>query len=279
MTSVSVDPAAGPIPCPTAPKLELRRVSRHFATPRGPVPALKELSFTVAPSELVCVLGPSGCGKSTLLNLLAGLDRPDEGCVLEDGAAITGASRDRMVMQQEPALFPWLTARGNVEFALKATGLSKAERRERAEEYLHLVGLGSFGRAHPHELSGGMKQRCALARALALDPSVLLLDEPFAALDALTSDRLHEALERIWQQTGKTIVFVTHNVREAVRLGDRVLTLSARPARLLQEVRVELPRPREQEDPALAALAAQVKRSLSAEIGRHLAEELYEGAG
>jgi NitT/TauT family transport system ATP-binding protein len=225
------------------------------------VPALDHVSLSIGPGEFVCLLGASGCGKSTLLNLLAGLDRPTQGSVAVDGRT--------SLLFQEAALFPWLTARGNVELALKLRGTGRDERRKRATELLGLVNLAEFDRKRPHELSGGMRQRVALARALAQDADVLLMDEPFGALDAMTRDLLHDELERIWQETALTVVFVTHNVREAVRLGDRVVLLSSRPGRVAAEFPVDLPRPRRIEDHAVADLAATITTRLREEVARH----------
>ena len=210
--------------------------------------------------EFVALLGASGCGKSTLLNIIAGLELPSSGAleIPREGAAF---------MFQDPALFPWLTARGNVELALKLRGEGKAARRRRATELLELVHLGEAAGKRPHELSGGMRQRVALARALSQDRQLLLMDEPFAALDAITRDLLHEELERIWRETGRTIVFVTHNVREAVRLGQRVLLLSSRPGRVVREWAVP-PEARSQSASA-AALATEITARLREEIRRH----------
>ena len=225
------------------------------------VPALDHVSLTIGQGEFVCLLGASGCGKSTLLNLLAGLDRPTQGSIEVDGRA--------GLLFQEAALFPWLTARGNVELALKLRGVGRDRRHARATELLELVNLGEFDRKRPHELSGGMRQRVALARALAQEADVLLMDEPFGALDAMTRDLLHDELERLWQETALTVVFVTHNVREAVRLGDRVVLLSSRPGRVAAEFPVELPRPRRIEEHAVADLAASITTRLREEVARH----------
>jgi NitT/TauT family transport system ATP-binding protein len=255
-------------------RLELRSVTKTFASRRGDTRALHEISLDVASGEFVCLLGPSGCGKSTLLSLIAGLDKPDAGEVLLEGRPIAGPGRDRVVIFQEAALFPWLNVQGNVEFGLATAGLSKAERADKALHYLRLVRLSSFRKAYAHELSGGMKQRVALARALALEPQVLLMDEPFAALDAQTRDSLHDELQDIWAQTGKTILFVTHNVREALVLGDRVLLMSARPGRIKREFRCQLPRPRHIEDHALVDATREVLADLRAEVMAAAQEEL-----
>ena len=227
-------------------KLSLSRVSKSFGTGSRRVHALDRVSLEVGEGEFVCLVGPSGCGKSTLLNIIAGLERADEGEVIADGTPVTAPGRDRMMMFQESALFPWLDVRSNVLFSLKLKpGLTRKERREVAEFYLKLVGLEKFHHTYVHELSGGMKQRVALARALAPNPRVLLMDEPFAALDALTREQLYGDLQRIWQERKKTIVFVTHNVREAACLGDRVVLFSPNPGRIREEFKIDLPRPRD----------------------------------
>jgi NitT/TauT family transport system ATP-binding protein len=247
-------------------KLELSSVSKTFQSRRGATRALQDIAIQVWPGEFVCLLGPSGCGKSTLLNLIAGLEKPDAGEVLMDSRPVTGPGRDRVVIFQEAALFPWLNVQDNVAFGLTAAGVPKSQRMDKAMQYLRLVRLGSFRKAFTHELSGGMKQRVALARALALEPEVLLMDEPFAALDAQTRDSLHDELQDIWAQTGKTILFVTHNVREALVLGDRVLLMSARPGRIKREFKCELPRPRHIEDHALVDATRQVLADLREEV-------------
>jgi len=244
-------------------KLSLRGVSKHFSSGAHRVHALDRVSLDVGESEFVCLVGPSGCGKSTLLNIIAGLERADEGQVLSDGSPVNAPGRDRMVMFQEPALFPWLDVRRNVLFSLKLKpGLTRAERREVAGFYLKLVGLEKFQRAYVHELSGGMKQRVALARALAPNPRVLLMDEPFAALDALTREQLYGDLQRIWQERKKTIVFVTHNVREAACLGDRVILFSPHPGRIREEFTIRLPRPRDINSIDLARHASVITAAL-----------------
>lgn len=244
-------------------KLSVTEVSKTFQIKRRPVHALDRVSLDVSEGEFVCLVGPSGCGKSTLLNIIAGLDSADAGTVLSDGQPVTGPGRDRMVMFQEHALFPWLDVLSNVMFGLRLKpGLNNKERREVAKYYLHLVGLEKFLNANIHELSGGMKQRVALARALAPNPKVLLMDEPFAALDALTREQLYGDIQRIWEQRKKTIVFVTHNVREAVCLGDRVVLFSPHPGRIRKEYRIELPRPREIGSVSHAALANEILDAL-----------------
>lgn len=249
----------------TPSKLSVRKVSKIFHTKRQIVRALDGVSLEVGEGEFVCLVGPSGCGKSTLLNIIAGLDLADEGTVLSDGQPVTGSGRDRMVMFQEHALFPWLDVLDNVMFGLRLKpGLNNKERREVAKYYLHLVGLDKFAEANIHELSGGMKQRVALARALAPNPKVLLMDEPFAALDALTREQLYGDIQRIWEQRKKTIIFVTHNVREAVCLGDRVVLFSPHPGRIREEYPIDLPRPRDISSVSLAEKSAQILHDLKA---------------
>ena len=243
---------------PTA-AVSIADVSKVFASGRAPVVALDHISLDVAPGEFVCLLGASGCGKSTLLNIVAGLDQPTSGTV-RVRADKTG------LMFQEAALFPWLTARGNVELALKLNGVGKAQRATRTDELLAMVHLGDFAKKRPHELSGGMRQRVALARALAQDAGVLLMDEPFGALDAMTRDRLHDELETVWRETRKTVIFVTHNVREAVRLGDRVVLLASRPGRVAEIFPVDIPRPRRIDSTEVATLAATITDRLRAEV-------------
>lgn len=244
-------------------KLVVDGVSKAFTSRSGRVQALENVSLEVGEGEFVCLVGPSGCGKSTLLNLIAGLDMPDSGSVLADGKPVTGTGRERMVMFQEHALFPWLDVMGNLMFSLKLKpGLTDGERREVAEFYLKLVGLERFAHANIHELSGGMKQRVALARALAPNPRVLLMDEPFAALDAMTREQLYTDMQTIWAARRKTIVFVTHNVREAACLGDRVLLFSAHPGRIREEFKVTLPRPRDISSVELAQKATEITRAL-----------------
>lgn len=254
-------------------KLRLEGISRWFETPGGTVQALEEIDLDIREGELLCIVGPSGCGKSTLLNLIAGLDQPSAGAVWVDGRRVEGPGTDRIVIFQELGLFPWLTVRENVEFGLRMKGVPRKERCARARHYLHLVHLAGFETSYVHQLSGGMKQRVALARSLATEPDVLLMDEPFAALDAQTRDLLHEELERIWAATHRTIVFVTHNVREAVRLGDRVVVLTFRPGRIKSEFPIHLPRPRHLEDPELVLVAREVLAQLKEEIDKAVEEE------
>jgi NitT/TauT family transport system ATP-binding protein len=239
----------------------IEHVSKSFATPGGQQLVLDDISLDVAPGEFVTLLGASGCGKSTLLNLVAGLDQPSAGSITTDGRPA--------LMFQEHALFPWLTAGKNIELALKLRGVPKPDRRPRAEELLELVRLkGAYGK-RVHELSGGMRQRAALARALAQESNLLLMDEPFSALDAITRDVLHDELTRIWQETGVSVLFVTHNVREAVRLAQRVILLSSRPGRIAREWTVDIPQPRRIEDAPVAELSLEITDVLRGEIRRH----------
>jgi NitT/TauT family transport system ATP-binding protein len=237
--------------------VSLRGVSKSF----GHAPAvLDRIDLDVRPGEFVCLVGASGCGKSTLLSLVAGLESPSAGVVDAPSSAL---------MFQEPALFPWLTAGQNVELALRLRGVARGVRRTEAERLLCLVRLDGLAKKRVHELSGGMRQRVALARALAQDSSVLLMDEPFAALDAITRDALHEELTRVWAEVGLTVLFVTHNVREAVRLGQRVVLLSSKPGRVAAEWDVDIAQPRRIESPEVAGLSVEITDRLREEIRRH----------
>ena len=249
----------GLLPAPSP--IVVDRVTKTFGVGPGAVGALDSISLEVAEQDFVCVVGASGCGKSTLLNLLAGLDRPTSGSVRVTGTAA--------LMFQESALFPWLTVSGNVELALRLCGVPRRERKARAAELLASVHLAGFADKRPHELSGGMRQRVALARAFAQDAQVLLMDEPFGALDAMTRDILHHELERLWHDRALTVVFVTHNVREAVRLGNRVVMLSSRPGRVVEEFAVPFERPRRIESPEVSALAGEITAQLRKEVRRH----------
>jgi NitT/TauT family transport system ATP-binding protein len=250
-TSVTEAPAA----------VTLSGVSKVYGKGAAAVRALDEVSLHVAPGEFTCLIGASGCGKSTLLSLVAGLERPTSGALHVGGNVA--------LMFQEAALFPWLTAAGNVELALRARGVPRPERKRKARDLLDTVRLGGFGGRRPHELSGGMRQRVALARALAQEADVLLMDEPFGALDAMTRDVLHDELDRITAERALTVLFVTHNVREAVRLGDRVVVLSSRPGRVLAEYPVGVARPRRIDSAPVAELAATITDRLREEVSRH----------
>ncbi|MES9601628.1 MULTISPECIES: ABC transporter ATP-binding protein [Actinomadura] len=235
------------MPSPADPAVSLRNVSLVFGGGRGllrdraTVQALRDVDADIPAGEFVTIVGPSGCGKSTLLRLVAGFAEPTAGEVSAAGTPVTGPGPDRGIVFQQPRLFPWLSVRRNVEFGLRTTRTPRTRRDERADELLRLVGLADAASRRPYELSGGMQQRAAIARALAPDPDILLMDEPFAALDALTRERLQEELRRIWQQTGKTVLFVTHSVDEAVFLGTRVIVLSKRPGRIVLDKASTLP--------------------------------------
>jgi NitT/TauT family transport system ATP-binding protein len=257
----AADATAPPAETGTADAVRLSDVSKSYRTGRTELLALDGVSLTVRDGEFVCIIGASGCGKSTLLNLVAGLDKPTSGRV-ETGGRVG-------LMFQEPALFPWLTAARNVELALQARGVPKAARRAQAAELLDVVRLSGFADKRPHELSGGMRQRVALARALAQDADVLLMDEPFGALDAMTRDLLHDELERICADRTLTVLFVTHNVREAARLGDRVIVLSSRPGRVIEEYQLPRRGPRRMDSPEVAELAGRLTDRLREEMGRH----------
>jgi NitT/TauT family transport system ATP-binding protein len=245
-----------------APAVRLEEVTKVYGSGRQAVSALDRLSLEVATGEFLCVLGASGCGKSTLLSVIAGLEKPTSG-ELEIGLGRPA------LMFQEPALLPWLTVRQNVELPLQLDRVARQERREKVDRLLDTVHLAGFADRRPHQLSGGMRQRVALARALVQDVRLLLMDEPFGALDAITRDVLHEDLQAIWESNALTIVFVTHNVREAVRLGDRVALLTSRPGTVADIWRVDIPRPRTLDSPAVAATAAQITERLRREIRRH----------
>ncbi len=238
--------------------VRLASVSKVFGRGGSAVRALDQISLEVPPGEFTCLIGASGCGKSTLLNLVAGLEQPTSGAVSVSGRVA--------LLFQEPALFPWLTAAGNIDLALRARGQGRVERRQRTAELLDAVRLSGFGAKRPHELSGGMRQRVALARALAQDADVLLMDEPFGALDAMTRDLLHDELDRVCAGRQLTILFVTHNVQEAVRLGDRVVVLSSRPGRVIDEFAVPIEHPRRIDSAPVAELARQITDRLREEM-------------
>jgi len=259
-------------------QIRFENVSKTYKGRTDSVLALDNINLTINEGEFVCLVGPSGCGKSTLCNMLAGFDAPSSGSVAVDGKRITKPSIERVMMFQESALFPWMNVRDNVSFGLKSLKLPKEERQATAERFLKMVHLAQFGHAQPHELSGGMKQRVALARALAVDPQVLLMDEPFAALDAQTRDHLHVELETIWRETRKTIVFVTHNVREAVTLATRVIVFTARPGRIKREFDLEdLEYPRRPTETLVAETVSRIQHTLHDEVVKVEAAEYDQG--
>lgn len=257
-------------------KVEVQHVFKSFPHNGATLEVLRDVSLTVEPGEFVCLLGPSGCGKSTIVHLIAGLEQPDAGQILVNGTPVTGPAPTRVVVFQDAALFPWLSVLGNVEFGLRMAGLQPRKRRSRALEYLRLVHLSRFVQAYPHQLSGGMKQRVAIARALALQPEILLMDEPFAALDAQTRSVLQNELLEIWELARPTIFFVTHNVREATGLADRVYVISSRPGQIRDVQAIKAPRPRLAEDPALRAHQQRILSILGEEVEKVFREELGE---
>lgn len=249
----------------TMPTIGFRGVTRDFATKNGRFLALGRVDLDIESGEFVTVVGPSGCGKSTLLNIAAGLLEPTAGHVAVDGRPVSGPGPERGVIFQQYALFPWMTVADNVEYGLKVAGVGKAERRRRARAVIDLVGLTDFADALPKTLSGGMKQRCAIARAYAVDPKILLMDEPFGALDSLTRVRMQDALLETWNRDRRTVMFITHDVDEAVYLASRVVVMAARPGRVHRVISVDLPYPRTEEQrlsPAFAELRAQVWSSV-----------------
>ncbi|MET0740703.1 MAG: ABC transporter ATP-binding protein [Candidatus Nanopelagicales bacterium] len=269
MTAVSLTPVepvyatTGTLDRTAPAAVRLERVTKVFGSDgQRPPPVLEEINLRVEPGEFVCLLGASGCGKSTLLNLVAGLEQPTAGTI-----EVTGGQP--ALMFQEPALFPWLTAGQNIDLALKLRGVGRSDRRSRVEELLGLVHLAGAYNKRPHQLSGGMRQRVALARSLAQDGDVLLMDEPFAALDAITRDVLHDELVRVWRETGKSVLFVTHNVREAARLGQRVVLMSSRPGRFVRQWVVDIKGERRIESRGVAELAVEITEDLRREIRRH----------
>jgi len=233
-----------------ANRVTVEDVSMVYDGSNGPVEALRKVSFDVEPGEFVTIVGPSGCGKTTLFRIIAGLQTPTEGAVRLDGNPIDGPGPELGIVFQEYHLFPWRTVAGNVGFGLEQTGTPTDQRRERVGELLELVGLEGFADSYPKDLSGGMKQRVALARALAPDPDLLLMDEPFGAVDAQTRTMLQAELLDIWEATGKTVLFVTHDIEEAVKLGDRVVVMDREPGRVQEVLNIDLGRPRSRSDRA-----------------------------
>jgi len=257
--------AAGGTAAGDRPRISVQEVSKVFQVGAEDFVALDRVSLDIADNEFVTVVGPSGCGKSTMMNILAGLEEPTSGAALVNGQAVHGPGPERGVIFQQYALFPWLTVRQNVEFGLRTAGMGKKERRERAEHFIHLVQLDRFADALPKMLSGGMKQRCAIARAYAVDPSILLMDEPFGALDALTRVKLQEQLLETWSAEQRTVMFITHDVDEAVFLANRVIVMAARPGRIFDVIDVDLPYPRHEDvrlSPEFGALRNRVWHSV-----------------
>ena len=266
MSTTDQDARDGQAPAPPggpagSAAVQITDVTKEFGRGKSVTVALDRVSLSVAPGEFVCLIGASGCGKSTLLSLVAGLDAPTSGTVATGGRRVA-------LMFQEPALFPWFTAAQNVELPLRANGVARSERRQRVTDLLQSVHLGGFADKRPHELSGGMRQRVALARALAQDAGILLMDEPFGALDAMTRDLRHDEIDRIRAGRAFTVLFVTHNVQEAVRLGDRVVVMSSRPGRVIDEFAVDIERPRRIDSAPVAELAAQITDRLREEMSR-----------
>jgi ABC-type nitrate/sulfonate/bicarbonate transport system ATPase subunit len=257
-------------------EIRIRNVTKVFGAQddeqRGQVTALVNVTFDIPRGEFFCIIGPSGCGKTTLLHTIAGFTKPTQGEAVNDGALIAGPGPDRIVMFQEYGLFPWLTVAENIAFGLRAKGVPAKQRAELIRHYVDMVGLSGFEHRHPSEISGGMKQRVSIARALAPDPDIVLMDEPFAALDSLTRDLLQEEILRIWEKTRKTFLLITHNIEEAVFLGDRVLAMSARPGRIKEIIKIDLPRPRDANvrthDPRFAELKERLSQLLRSEVVR-----------
>jgi len=260
-------------------KLELHNISKIYNQNNGAVKAITDVNLNINEGEFVCFVGPSGCGKTTLLNIIAGLEKPDSGEVILDGRVVSDTGPDRTMVFQEGALFPWLKVVENVEFGLKVAGVQKEKRRERAMHYLDMMQLTKFADSYTYQLSTGMKQRVAIARSLVMDPEVLLMDEPFAALDAQTRDLLLVELQLIWQRTRKTIIFVTHNISESVCLGDRVVVFTHRPARVKSEFKIDYRRPRLIEDTSLNIYARSILEELKGEVVAAIKEEYKEPDG
>jgi NitT/TauT family transport system ATP-binding protein len=255
--------------------ITITNVNKSFSQQKGlSYTALDQVSLTIGKGEFVSVVGPSGCGKSTLLNLIAGFEQVSSGTITVNGQKVTAPGADRIVVFQEHGLFPWLTVLDNVAFGLKQKGLSKKDRYALATEQIKAVHLSKFIDRYPHELSGGMKQRVAIARALVMDPEILLMDEPFAALDEQTRFILLKDLEEIWLKTGKTILFITHNIREAVILSDRVVVMATQPGRVKKEFAVQAARPHQSSDPLIHALENKIMEALTDELEKVVREEL-----
>ena len=248
-------------PSPMAPppaKIAIRGVGKRYAEGADRPPVLGSIDLDIAENEFVTLVGRSGCGKTTLLNIVAGLVEPSSGTVEVDGVTVTGPGRGKGVVFQQQALFPWLTARRNIEFGARSRGLDAAGQRKEADGLLELIGLAAYGDRYPNQLSGGMQQRVAIARALAQDPQILLMDEPFGALDEITRTEMQQELLRVWSSRRKTVIFVTHSITEALYLSDRVLVMRPSPGAIAAEYRIDAPRPRDRADPALLRLHAEL---------------------
>lgn len=261
-------------------RIDFEDVTKTYTGRTGSVLALDRISFSIREGEFICLVGPSGCGKSTLCNMLAGFEFPSSGRVSLNGESVKGPSIERAMMFQEPALFPWLDVQSNIEFGLRNLKVPARERRARAQHFLEMVHLSQFASAQPHELSGGMRQRVALARALAVDPKVLLMDEPFGALDAQTRDHLHLELQNIWAKTQKTVVFVTHSVREAVTLASRIIVFRARPGRIKREFDLEdLKYPRRATETLVSETIAHVQHALHDDTLKSSYQQFHQNGG
>ena len=257
----------------TSASIRIAGVQKRFETPGREVVALKDIDLDIATGEFVCLLGPSGCGKSTLLNAIAGFAPPSAGTITVDGRRVTGPGPDRGMVFQEYALFPWMTVEANVAFGLEIKGMPKAQRVERVAALLAMLGLSDFADRFPKDLSGGMRQRVAIARVLAIDSPILLMDEPFGALDALTRRSLQDELIRIWSQFRKTIVFVTHSIEESIYLADRIVVMTYRPGTVKRDIRVTMPRPRDASAAEFNALKREIGELVTTEQQRHEAAE------
>jgi NitT/TauT family transport system ATP-binding protein len=255
----------------TTPIIEIKGVSKQFELQGQRIEALRDANLTLAKGEFVCLIGASGCGKSTLLRICAGFEQPSQGEALMWGKPIAGPAPDRGMVFQDYGLFPWLTVRRNIAFGPAARGLAAAEVNAIAERFIALVGLQRFANAYPHQLSGGMKQRVAIARVLANDAELVLMDEPFGALDAMTRERLQDELLDIWQRTGLTVMFVTHSIEEAIFLADRVVVMSPGPGRIETEMRIDLPRPRDVSAPDFNDIRRELSRMLHSDVSRKAA--------
>lgn len=260
-------------PGTSAAAIRIVGLQKRFETPGREVIALKDIDLDIATGEFVCLLGPSGCGKSTLLNAIAGFSPPTGGSITVDGHGIAGPGPDRGMVFQEYALFPWMTVEANVAFGLEIKGMGKAERKQRVASLLDMLGLADFADRFPKDLSGGMRQRVAIARVLAIDSPILLMDEPFGALDALTRRSLQDELIKIWSQFRKTIVFVTHSIEESIYLADRIVVMTYRPGTVKRDIRVTMPRPRDASAPEFNALKREIGELVTAEQQRHEAAE------